>query len=108
MNPQRNATFALVVLFCVNAMNFYDRTIPGAVGESIRTEWKLSDTAIGTLGTAFILLYAVVGLPLGRLADHASRRTILVGGVFVWSLLTAASGLAADFKQLVVLRLLVG
>src|SRR5437762_10216706 len=69
-------------------MNFFDRQIIGGVGEGIRREWGLSDTALGLLGTVFTLLYAVVGLPLGRLSDKNERRKILAVGVFLWSLLT--------------------
>ena len=100
--------FALIVLFAVNTLNFYDRQILGAVGETVRDEWRLSDTALGSLGTAFTLLYAVVGVPLGRLADRYSRRWILCAGVAVWSVLTAASGLARNFNELFVVRLGVG
>lgn len=108
MTTRSKATFALWVLFGINLMNFFDRQILGAVGEVIRNEWKLSDTALGTLGTAFTLLYAAVGLPLGRLTDRFTRKWILSAGVFVWSLLTAASGLAQTFAQLFIVRLGVG
>jgi MFS family permease len=86
--------YALVVLFAINLMNFFDRQIIGGVGEGIRREWALTDTALGLLGTVFTLLYAVVGLPLGRLSDRVQRRKILAAGVFAWSLLTALSGVA--------------
>ncbi len=102
------AHYALGVLFAINLMNFFDRNILGAVGEQIRREWGLGDTALGALGTAFTLLYAFVGVPFGRLADRASRKHILAAGVFVWSLLTAASGLARSFWELFVVRLGVG
>ena len=102
------ATYALAVLFAINLMNFFDRQILGAVGEQIRREWGLGDTALGALGTAFTLLYAFVGVPFGRLADRGVRKHILAGGVFVWSLLTAASGLARNFWELFVVRLGVG
>src|SRR5438552_10579618 len=100
--------YALAVLFAINLMNFFDRQIIGGVGEGIRREWALSDTAVGLLGTVFTLLYAVVGLPLGRLSDRNERRKILAGGVFLWSLLTAMSGIARSFAQLIVARLGVG
>jgi len=103
-----SSAFALAVLFAINLMNFFDRQIIGGVGEGIRREWALSDTALGLLGTVFTLLYAVVGLPLGRLSDRKQRRLILSGGVFVWSLLTALSGAARNFSQLIVARLGVG
>src|SRR5689334_22321399 len=99
---------ALAILFAINMMNFFDRQILGAVGEQIRKEWQLSDTALGTLGTAFTLIYAIVGLPLGRLADKMARTKILSVGVLVWSALTAASGMCTSFAQLFVVRLGVG
>jgi len=102
------AVYALVVLFAINLMNFFDRQIIGGVGEGIRREWALSDTALGLLGTVFTLLYAVVGLPLGRLSDRKERRLILGAGVFAWSALTALSGVARSFAQLIVARLGVG
>src|SRR5215210_935660 len=102
------AWFTLWVLFAINAMNFFDRQILGAVGEPIRKEFGLSDSALGALGTAFTLLYAFVGIPLGRLADKIGRKGILSAGVFVWSLLTVGSGLAQNFWQIFALRLGVG
>jgi predicted MFS family arabinose efflux permease len=104
----QGAGYALAVLFAINLMNFFDRQILGAIGEQIRREWGLGDTALGALGTAFTLLYAFVGVPLGRLADRATRKYILAGGVLLWSLLTAASGLARNFWELFVVRLGVG
>src|SRR6266542_1437196 len=109
MTVSRSRTwFALSVLFAINTLNFFDRQILGAVGEAVRREWALSDGALGALGTAFTLVYAFVGLPLGRLADRSTRKWVLSTGVFLWSLTTAASGLAENFWQLFVFRLGVG
>ena len=108
MNKKNGAWFALWVLFAINAINFFDRQILGAVGEQVRKEFVLSDGALGALGTAFTLLYAFVGVPLGRLADKIGRKGILSGGVFLWSLMTVGSGLAQNFWQIFVLRLGVG
>jgi MFS family permease len=96
------------VLLGINTMNFFDRQVLPAVQEKIRKDWELSDSKLGWLGTAFILLYAVVGLPLGRLADVWRRKWVLAIGVGLWSLLTAASGFAWNFWSLFVLRLGVG
>ncbi|MEX2262400.1 MAG: MFS transporter [Bryobacteraceae bacterium] len=103
--PRSNALRSLAVLFAINILNFYDRQALGAVTEPIRKEFGLSDTQIGLLGTAFTLLYAVVGLPLGRLADNWSRKKLLAGGMVLWSALTASAGLAANYSMLLVSRL---
>jgi MFS family permease len=96
------------VLCAINTMNFFDRQILGAVAEPIRREWALSDGALGALGTAFTLLYAAVGVPLGRWVDGAVRTRILATGVLAWSLLTALSGAARGFWSLFAIRLGVG
>ncbi|MEP7270786.1 MAG: MFS transporter [Acidobacteriota bacterium] len=106
---QRNhARYALWVLFGINMMNFFDRQILAAVTEPIRKEWLLNDTQMGFLNTVFTLIYAVAGVPLGRLADRGSRTRVLAIGVSVWSALTAASGLAWSYWSLFVARLGVG
>jgi MFS family permease len=98
----------LLVLFGINTMNFYDRQVVGAVAQPLKKAWGLTDFESGALGTAFILLYAVVGLPLGRWADVGRRTHILALGAMVWSAFTAASGLAWNFWSLFAARLGVG
>ncbi|HEU4530948.1 MAG TPA: MFS transporter, partial [Steroidobacteraceae bacterium] len=102
------AWFALALLFGVNLLNFFDRQLPGALGEPIRKEFGLNDTALGFLGTIFTLVYAAVGLPLGRLADRWSRTRLISAGVTLWSLLTAMSGFASSYATLFLSRLGVG
>jgi len=108
VTTKRQAKFALLLLFGINVMNFYDRQVVGAIGEKIKAEWLLSDGQLAGLTTAFILLYAVVGIPLGRLADVGSRRYVLAIGVTVWSVFTGLSGLAGSFGALIACRLGVG
>jgi MFS family permease len=108
MSDRSRATYALSVLFAINAMNFFDRQIGGALAEPIRKEWGLSDGALGALGTAFTLLYAYAGIPLGRLSDRAPRKRILAVAVLLWSALTSVSALARSYWQMFSARLGVG
>lgn len=96
---------SLAVLFAVNILNFYDRQVLGALLEPIRKEFHLSDTQLGALGTLPIVLYALAGLPLGRLADAGSRKRLLAAGVAVWASLTGAGGLVRGYWMLMVSRL---
>ena len=100
--------YALAVLFAFNFMNFYDRQVISAVGEKIKQEWLLSDGQLAGLTTAFVLLYALVGIPLGRMADTGPRRVILAGGIVVWSAFTALSGAAGSFAMHFLARMGVG
>lgn len=106
--PTSSASFALFILFAINMLNFFDRQLAGALAEPVRKEFMLSDTALGLLGTIFTLMYAIVGLPLGRIADKWYRTRLLAIGTGVWSVLTAASGLAQNYAQLFISRLGVG
>jgi len=109
VNPPRDqARYTLAILFAINLLNFYDRQILGALVEPIRKQWALTDSQIGWLATAFTLLYAVVGVPLGRLSDRWKRPQLLSLGVAAWSLLTAASGFAWGYASLFAARLGVG
>lgn len=105
---QRSAGFILGILFAINLLNFFDRQLISVAAEPIRKQWGLSDSQIGWLGTAFTLLYAVVGVPLGRLSDRSKRSRLLGLGIGLWSLLTAASGFAWNFASLFLARLGVG
>ena len=105
---QKNARFALAVLFGINLMNFFDRQIPGVLAEPIRIEFGLSDTQLGWLTTVFTLVYAAVGVPLGRLTDNWLRTRLIAIGVTFWSVLTAASGLAWNYTAFVMARIGVG
>lgn len=100
--------FALMVLLGINTMNFFDRQVPAVVAEPLRKELGLTYTQYGWLTPAFLILYAVLGVPIGRWADVGRRSRILALGVTIWSILTAVSGLAWDFTSLFLARLGVG
>jgi len=98
----------LAVLFLINVLNYYDRQALGAVVEPLRHEFHLSDTQLALIPTLFTIVYAIAGLPLGRMADTGSRKRLLAVGVAVWAGLTAIGALAANFAMLLATRLGVG
>ncbi len=109
LSPQAsNAWRVLFLLFLANLFNFFDRTIPAIIIEPIRMEWHLSDFQLGIIGTAFTLVYAIAGLPLGRMADNGSRKKIMGWGLAVWSGLTAVNGLVGSFWTFLLVRMGVG
>lgn len=103
-----NAWRVLFILFLANLLNFYDRTIPAIIIEPIRLEWGLSDFQLGLASTAFTIVYALMGIPLGRLADTYSRRKIMSWGLAVWSGMTAATGMATSYLSFLLVRMGVG
>jgi MFS family permease len=103
------AWWTLAILVGLSAVSYVDRQIISLMVGPIRAALRVSDFQISLLqGIAFALFFAAFGLPLGWLVDRTQRRLVIFGGVVVWSLATAASGLAASFSHLFLARLMVG
>lgn len=101
--------YALGVLVLVYTFNFIDRQILSILLEPIKQDLQLSDTALGLLtGFAFALFYATLGIPIARYADRSNRRNLIAAALTIWSVMTAVSGLAQNFWQLLVARIGVG
>jgi MFS family permease len=98
--------YVLGVLFVVTLFNVADRNIIQTLFEPIRKEFGATDTQMGLLvGLNFAVVHILVSLGIARLADRGVRRTIIAVGLFIWSGLTALSGLAANFSQLRLARI---
>lgn len=105
----RSATYLLGALSVVAFFNFLDRAIFSVLAVPIKADLELSDTQIGLLGgLAFALFYAILGLPLARLADRSSRTRLVSICLAVWSASTAACGMAGGFLTLLLARIGVG
>jgi MFS family permease len=99
----------MAVFVIASIVSYVDRVALSLLIDPMRAELGLSEVQMGLLqGTAFALLYAFAGLPLGRLADRHSRRNLLLFGVTLWSAATALGGFAPDFGWLFASRVLVG
>jgi MFS family permease len=108
VSAKRATLLSLGVLFAINILNFYDRNVAGALARPIAQHFHLNDGQIGLLGSAFIWIYALVGVPFGRIADRYSRKTLLAIGIAIWSALTAFGGLAQNYAMLMISRIGVG
>lgn len=102
-------TYILLLLTFIYAVNFIDRQILVVMQEAIKADLSLSDTELGLLtGFSFALFYVTAGIPIARLADRANRRNIIATALAVWSGMTALSGLAQNYLQLLLARIGVG
>lgn len=101
--------WAMVVLTAIYTSNFVDRTILTVVQQPIKEELKLTDQQLGLLGgAAFAVLYSTLGVPIARLAEHRSRKTIISIAVVIWSVMTALCGTAGGYAPLFAFRIGVG
>jgi len=103
------AWLVLALLTLIYISSFVDRQIIAVLASQIQQDLSLSNFQVGILyGTAFSFVYAVCGIPMGRLADLYSRKLMIVVGLVVWSLMTFISGFATSLTFLIVARFFVG
>ena len=101
--------WVLTLLVVVYTSNFIDRTIVSVLQQPIKEELKLSDAQLGLLGGfAFAMFYAVLGVPIARLAEKHSRRAIITASLIIWSGMTALCGYAQGYASLFGCRVGVG
>jgi predicted MFS family arabinose efflux permease len=101
--------YVLFMLTIVYVFNFIDRQVLVILQESIKKDLHLSDAQLGFLsGFTFAIFYAVLGVPIARLADRTNRRNIITLSLGLWSIMTAVSGTARNFIQLATARIGVG
>ena len=122
--PQRTSVYAWVVLAMlafIYIFNFLDRQLMSVLIESIKkdpafattlpdgTTVGLTDAQMGWMtGFWFALVYTVLGVIVGFLADRTSRRNILYVGATLWSGFTALCGLSTNYMTLLLARVGVG
>lgn len=92
----------------INFLNYMDRYVAAVAAPLIQKEFGLSNTEVGLLASAFLLVYAVAALPFGYWADRGVRRTVVGIGVAIWSIATLFTGFARNFFQLFLSRAVLG
>jgi MFS transporter, Spinster family, sphingosine-1-phosphate transporter len=100
--------YALALLLAVNLLNYIDRQVLYAVFPLIKMDLKISDTALGLLGSAFMVSYMLIAPLFGWLGDRWSRVKLASSGLVVWSLATALAGFAPGYRTLLAARATVG
>jgi predicted MFS family arabinose efflux permease len=98
----------MALLSIVSLFNYMDRMLLAAVSQPIKTEFGLSDTQLGLLtGVTFAFFYAMMGIPMGRMADRLSRKHMLAICLGCWSVMTAVTGWATSYVQLLLARMFI-
>ena len=105
----RSAYLLLAFLTFLNIINFVDRQLIVILAKPLAEDLGLSLTQVAWLyGYIFLVFYTLMGMVMAAIADRWHRQRLIAGGLFLWSALTAVSGLATSFLHLAAARTLVG
>lgn len=93
----------------MTVLNVMDRQLLAVLIDPIKRDLGVSDAAMGLLtGTSFALLHTIATIPIAVWADRGVRRSIIAGGLAIWSALTVLTGLARSFGEIFAIRIGVG
>lgn len=108
LSPARS-WWAIFIFMIALMFNYLDRQLMTLLITPIKADFDLSDTQISLLiGFAFVLFYVLAGIPIARFIDRGPRKWIVASAIAFWSLMTIACGLARNYWQLLIARMLVG
>jgi MFS family permease len=105
---RRQAVFTVALLFGVNFLNYIDRYVIAAVAPLIQKDFRLDDTALGIIGSMFMVAYMLASPFTGVIGDRWPRRFLVSASVLLWSLATVLSGLAMSYHHLLLARSVIG
>ena len=109
-SPPRIAWLVVALLVPVALLNYLDRQMLAAMKSSMMND--IPDIATranwGVVLGSFKWVYALLSPAGGYLADRLSRSRVIAASLFVWSVVTWATGHVQSFPQLVAARALMG
>lgn len=98
---RKGGWYTFCVILGLTLFAFVDRQLLTLVAPPLAAELHLSDGELGTvLGVAFSVFTLVAVYPIAWAADRFDRRLVLGACILVWSIGTAACGLARNFTEL--------
>ncbi|HEV2598001.1 MFS transporter [Sphingopyxis sp.] len=107
--PAARPGFVLGMLCFVYVLNFLDRQLLSILAKPIQDALQISDGQLGLIsGLYFAMFYCFIAIPVGWFADRTSRVGVLSLACAIWSGATVACGMAANYTQLAIARMVVG
>jgi len=106
VDTRRWAVIAL--LFLAVLVNYVDRGNLSIVAVPLMKEFGMSPVSLGTLLSAFFWTYTLLQIPVGFVVDRFGLKWAYAIAFLIWSISSAAVGIASSFGQVLAFRLLLG
>lgn len=100
--------FVVGMLWFVCFFNYADRQAIYSVFPLLKSQMHLDNSQLAIVGSSFMWVYALSGPFAGMIGDRLQRRTLIIGGLIFWSLVTVATAFSTTYWQLVLFRALEG
>src|SRR6185295_10034633 len=95
----------LVLLF---AITYIDRVCISEAGPRMQEDLQINPVGWGWVAAMFTLSYCIFEVPTGALGDRIGPRRVLTRVVLWWSAFTSLTGLAPNYRVLLLTRFCFG
>jgi len=96
------AVVAMLWFMCF--FNYADRQAIFSMFPLLEKEMKLTPVMLGWLGSSFALVYGLFAPFAGNVGDRFRRKNVIIGGLYIWSLICGLTAVARNFGQLIFFR----
>jgi MFS family permease len=103
---RRRSTLLLVA--AALAVDYADRSVVGAVGPQLKSQFHLGNPGLGLVASSFAVVAAVATVPAGAVVDRWNRVRLLTIGLVVWSVAMVVGGAALALWMLVAAGVVLG
>jgi MFS family permease len=94
----------VLLLWLVCFFSYADRQAFFSIFPLLQKQMKLTTVQLGLLGSSFAVVYGIGGPFAGYLVDRIRRKTAVLGGLELWSVICVLSALSRNFFQLLIFR----
>lgn len=102
------AWLVVAMLCVVGGLNYLDRMMITTMRSSIIAAIPMSEAQFGLLTSVFLWIYGLLSPIAGYLADRFNRSRVIIGSLFIWSVVTWLTSRATSFEELLITRALMG
>jgi len=92
------------MLWWISFFNYADRQAIFSVFPLLEKEMQLDSVQLGLLGSSFAWTYGLTAPLAGLIVDRVRRKTAILAGLHVWSLICMATALSRNFYHLLFFR----
>jgi MFS family permease len=92
------------MLWFICFFNYADRQAISAILPALEKEFGFTKTEQGLIASAFMWVYALSAPLAGRIGDRVSRKMLILGGLYVWSIVTGFTAACTKLWQFAFVR----
>jgi MFS family permease len=92
------------MLWFICFFNYADRQAIFSIFPLLKSHFGFTDTHLGIIGMAFTWVYALSAPFAGQVGDRFSRKTVILCGLYLWSLITGFTALCSKVWHFVLVR----